>query len=189
MDDGDSRGRTTVHSSGRRRGKTGYRAYAVFIGRQTGVFVSWSVHDCASQVQGVRHNSYKGYESVSLAQAAFDAARSRGLTFACGMNILSVFRVAVRVRLLPSDLPLCLAFLDDDTSIAMSGGERQQFWYVVYRGSQPGVYRTYHEVVLATTGLIGAEHKSYREREDAIEAFAEALRGGGVEKFIRVRDY
>ncbi|KAI4517114.1 hypothetical protein K525DRAFT_180023, partial [Schizophyllum commune Loenen D] len=156
--------------------------FAVFIGRQTGVFTNWD--ECNEQVTGVRHNSYKGYASKSLAEAAFSAAQTRGLTFACGPNTLSVSRVGVRVRLVESDLPLCLAFLDDETSIAMSGGDRQQFWYVVYRGSQPGVYRTYHEVVLATTGLFNTVHKSYRERDEAIDAFTEALRAGTVEKFI-----
>ncbi|KAL1749564.1 hypothetical protein FB107DRAFT_177414, partial [Schizophyllum commune] len=157
--------------------------YAVFVGRRTGVFTNW--RECEEQYSGVSHSSHKGYTSKALAEAAFSAAQARGLTFACGQNQISVSRVAVRARLTESDLPLCLAFMDDPTSLAMMAGERDtERWYVVFRGTQPGVYRTFNEVLLATTGLSGSQHASFHDQKEAVEEFTNALRAGKVEKYI-----
>ncbi|TRM56388.1 hypothetical protein BD626DRAFT_359291, partial [Schizophyllum amplum] len=153
--------------------------YAVFVGRRAGVYLTWFA-TCDAQVHGVRHNSYKGYRSTVDAYGAFNIAQSRGLTFSCGDNVIRVAQVASRVRLDLGDLPLCMAFVDDEVGITMA--ERTSFWYVVYQGTQPGVYRTYHEVQLATTGIAGAQHGSFRERGDAIDAFTTALERGNVYK-------
>ncbi|TRM60902.1 hypothetical protein BD626DRAFT_359558, partial [Schizophyllum amplum] len=139
--------------------------YAIFVGRRAGVYLTWA--HCDAQVRGVRHNSYKGYESRADAYRALDIAQARGLMFSCGDNVIRVAQVGSRIRLDLDDLPLCMAFVDDEVGITMA--ERMSFWYVVYQGTQPGVYRTYHEVQLATTGLAGAQHDSFRTRGDAID--------------------
>ncbi|TRM63044.1 hypothetical protein BD626DRAFT_368110, partial [Schizophyllum amplum] len=150
--------------------------YVVFIGRVAGVYTTWP--ECKAQVNGVKHNSYQGYPSVSEARAAFDVARRRGLTFSCSNATATVGRQISQTPMSSADLALGLAFLDDDASVAIA--PHGHLWYVVFKGVQPGVYRTYNEVVLGTTGLAGAEHGSYRSREDAIAAFKVALGEGKV---------
>ncbi|KAL1658262.1 hypothetical protein GGF50DRAFT_13863, partial [Schizophyllum commune] len=156
--------------------------WAVYVGRETGVFTSWCA--CKAQVLGVPHSSCKGYLSRDAAESAYSAARASGLTFACGLGTITVHPVLARMRLTLEDLPICLAFVDDETSLKMANSERRPTWYVVYCGTQPGIYLTNHEVLLATTGMSGARHSRYRTREEAERAFKEGLRRGRVFKFI-----
>lgn len=86
------------------------------------------------------HNSYKAFSSLAAAERAFSAAVQRGLVSTAEVRAADIRRVVERQRLDPSDLPLCLAFIDDPTSKAMAEGSSR--FYVVYVGLQPGVYLT-----------------------------------------------
>ncbi|TRM58350.1 hypothetical protein BD626DRAFT_360221, partial [Schizophyllum amplum] len=158
----------------------GRNVYVVFIGRKAGVYTEWA--DCRAQVSAVKHNSYKSFGTLAKGQAAFAAAHARGLTFSCGSATLNVGRVVERYPMMPDDLPLCLAFIDDDTSTAMAAADH--IWYVVFAGTQPGVYRTYHEAALATTGLNGAKQRSYMTRVEAEGAFKQALYAAEVHRLV-----
>ncbi|TRM55226.1 hypothetical protein BD626DRAFT_419743 [Schizophyllum amplum] len=176
-----SRPSTNIQSRSSTKRSAKHGAYVVFIGKNAGVYRTWK--DCFPNVNGVKHNSYQGYPSFAEAGAAFDVARARGLTFSCANTALTVARQTSETRLTSEDLILCLAFLDDDASNAIA--PPGHFYYTVFKGSQPGVYRTYLEVVLATTGLAGAVHGSYRAREEAITAFKRELDSGRVYRLNR----
>ena len=86
------------------------------------------------------HANLRGYTTVASARAAYEAARSRGLLFSCFDAVATVSRQISETRLTSDDLILCLAFLDDEASCAIASEDHD--WYVVLKGSQPGVYRT-----------------------------------------------
>ncbi|TRM61975.1 hypothetical protein BD626DRAFT_404670 [Schizophyllum amplum] len=159
----------------------GGKSYVVFVGRTAGVYGKWC--DCRLQVNGVKHNSYKSFFSSEKAEEAFSAAQARGLTYSCGSDTISVGRVTGRERMFPDSLPLCLAFTDDAASQAMSAAGDP--WYVVVAGTQPGVYRTFHEALLATTGLEGAKHRSFPSRAQAQREMKRALDNGEVYRLSR----
>ncbi|TRM64920.1 hypothetical protein BD626DRAFT_567786 [Schizophyllum amplum] len=170
---------TTLVAPLRKSKKPG--AYVVFLGQKAGVYTSWD--DCRAQVAGVKHNSYLGYKTTNEAHAAFEAARSRGLTFSFAGVAAAVGQQVTETRLSIDDLVLCTAFIDDETSLAMA--PNGHLWYVVFKGAQPGVYRTYHEAMLSTTGLKGASQRSYGGRDAAIGAFKTSLESGDVYKMTR----
>ncbi|TRM56326.1 hypothetical protein BD626DRAFT_414228 [Schizophyllum amplum] len=170
---------TTLAAPPRKSKKPG--AYVVFLGQKAGVYTNWD--DCRSQVTGIKHNSYLGYKTMNEARAAFEAARGRGLTFSFADATATVGQHITETRLSIEDLVLCTAFMDDATSVAMAPSGH--LWYVVFQGVQPGVYRTYHEAMLSTTGLKGAALRSYRGRDEAVGAFKIALESGEVRKLTR----
>ena len=98
--------------------------------------------ECQAQVSNVPHSSFKGYTTKRAADMAFAAAQARGLTFACGYGSIATTQIIACIPLTIDDLPICLAFLDDETSLAMAEAEPDHAWYVVFRGTQPGIYRT-----------------------------------------------
>ncbi|KAL1661533.1 hypothetical protein EV715DRAFT_214748 [Schizophyllum commune] len=168
------------------RGRPAKRpGYVVFLGKTAGVYTTWYVvaDACNSQVAHVSHSVHHKYDSLAEAQAAFDVALGRGLTYSCGEGSIVVGRQRSAERLSPADLVLCLAFMDDETSMAMAPARHS--WYVVYQGLQPGVYRTYVEVMLSTSGLQDAVHDKYKERDAAVDAFTSALQRGSVYRLTR----
>lgn len=52
-------------------------------------------------------------------------------------------------------------------------GEKPQKFYVVFRGRQPGIYRTWSECDKQVTGFPCNKHKSYSNRNDAYAAWNE----------------
>ena len=86
------------------------------------------------------HSFHQSYPTVAEARAAFEVARAYGLTFSCGEGAIAVDGQTSATRVSPSDLVLCLAFLDDPASITIAPADN--VWHVVYKGVQPGVYRS-----------------------------------------------
>ncbi|TRM61684.1 hypothetical protein BD626DRAFT_548868 [Schizophyllum amplum] len=175
----DTRART-LQDGQHPRVDAGGPAYAVFVGREPGVYVSWA--ECLVQVKGVAHNSYKVYSNFAGAERAYTAAEARGLTCTAEERASDIRRVILHQRMEPQDLALCLHFLDDPTSKAMAYGASR--WYVVYAGLQPGVYLTYHECSFSTSGYPGAKHESFDSLDGAIGAMERALASGRAVKFV-----
>lgn len=49
--------------------------------------------------------------------------------------------------------------------------KNKQKWYVVWVGTEPGIYSTWEECKLRTHGYPAAKYKSYSTREEAVEAY------------------
>ncbi|KAL1685328.1 hypothetical protein GGG16DRAFT_118978 [Schizophyllum commune] len=170
-----------IPTRSRRKGKKKHGGYVVFVGKQAGVYRTWS--ECNEQVYRVSHSVHHGYQSVTEARYAFEVAKANGLTFSCGEAVISVGGEMGATRLTMDDLYPCLAFIDDAISSAIAPD--QHGWYVVFKGKQPGVFRTYLEVSLYTTGLASAVQVSYSSRDEAVSAFERALGQGRVYRLIR----
>ncbi|KAL1658416.1 hypothetical protein GGF50DRAFT_10724, partial [Schizophyllum commune] len=162
-----------------RRGRS-KRGYVVFVGKQSGVYTTWDA--CNAQVHRVNHSFHQSYPTLAEARAAFEVARAYGFTFSCGEGTIAVGAQVAATPVPASDLVLCLAFLDDPASKVISPAD--DAWYVVYKGVQPGVYRSYVEVGILTTGLADARHCSFTTREEAVESFTSALERGQVFRIV-----
>ncbi|KAL1685293.1 hypothetical protein GGG16DRAFT_119013 [Schizophyllum commune] len=158
----------------------GGTAYAVYVGRQPGVYTTWP--ECLRQVKATSHNSYKAFDSLVLARRAYSAAAERGLVSTSEARAADTRRVIERQQMVLEDLPLCLAFLEDPTSKAMAVGSSR--FYVVYTGLQPGVYLTYHECSYLTSGYKGARHCSFYTKEEAVDALKRELVARKVYKLV-----
>ena len=60
----------------------------------------------------------------------------------------------------------------------------KQKWYVVWVGTEPGICETWTECQLRVKGYPGARYKSFRTREEAIEAYRNGI-GGDDRAIIR----
>ncbi|KAJ7764953.1 hypothetical protein DFH07DRAFT_770228 [Mycena maculata] len=132
-------------------------AYVVFCGLQPGVFLTWSEVD--PLVTGVPHSIFRGYTTVPV---AFAYAEERGWVRRTGSPAASAISV------LPTPMT-------DNSRNHLNGPENlDDKWYVVYRGINPGVYRSHLECQLNTVGLSNALHESVVGRPAALAKFAAA---------------
>lgn len=111
----------------------GQQAYAIFRGRNTGVYVSWA--EAELQVNGFPGAVYQGYQTHARAIAAYQYAQQRGWTSSVNDPAPAFPNTHVNLRILPSliqpTLPVPTPVTPDDTP---------RSFYCVYRGVNPGIY-------------------------------------------------
>ncbi|KAJ7704199.1 hypothetical protein B0H16DRAFT_1482688 [Mycena metata] len=119
------------------------------------------------RVTGVPNSIFRGYPTVSEAQAAFEYANSRGwIRFADRPVTSGIARLPQ-----PINIQDTLNALNNDTDF-------DGRWYIVYRGITPGVYRSHLESQLNTVGVQGALHESVEGLSAAIEKYTNATSRG-----------
>ncbi|KAJ7709327.1 hypothetical protein B0H16DRAFT_1745867 [Mycena metata] len=160
-------GKTSVRSVGSRHKNRKPRsaAWAVFYGGEVGVFTVWDATQRSITGHGL--TIYAGYPSEEAARAAFQYARDRGWT--------ADSEPTVATSLPPSaheDNPL-------------NSGSPSDVWYGVCRGLAPGVYRSWLECSLNTSGVKGNLCASFPTRADAEAVFVQAQAPGHVKYLSR----
>jgi hypothetical protein len=84
-------------------------------------------------VKHVPNNIHRGYKSVAEANAAFEYARARSWT-----RVADAAVVGPPIPALPMPLGI-----NDNHQNPLNGSETlDDFWFVVYKGICPGVYRS-----------------------------------------------
>ncbi|KAJ7823664.1 hypothetical protein B0H13DRAFT_2375958 [Mycena leptocephala] len=122
------------------------KAYAVFCGRDTSVFLTWA--QTRPLVERVRNCLFRGYGSVAEADAAFAYAVARSWVRISGAPVTAIPALPQPIRI-------------GDRLNPLNGSEESDGkWYVVYCGITPGVYRSHSECQLNTMGVRGALHQS-----------------------------
>ncbi|KAJ7119399.1 hypothetical protein C8R46DRAFT_1050824 [Mycena filopes] len=162
----------SVHRDGGARNpqKPPAKAWAVFYGGTIAVFTEWAATHRSITVHSLA--IYSGYRSEAAASAALEYARAKGWT---------ADSTAARDPL-PSTFTLPSAYDDNPlNSDPASGG----LWYAVCRGIAPGVYRSYLECSLNTSGVKGNLASSFPTREAAEDAFQQAVSAGQVKCLSR----
>ncbi|KAJ7799667.1 hypothetical protein B0H13DRAFT_1933001 [Mycena leptocephala] len=152
----------SVRGKGRRNRshKASAGAYAVFYGDEVGVFEKWA--DANRSASGHSPAILASFPSVQAAQAALEYARSKGWTADS-----SPPASASATALAPAG-----AFEDNPLNQGTTG-----FWYAICRRVVPGVYRSYLECSLNTSGVRGNLCASFNTRAEAEAAFAQARSG------------
>ncbi|KAJ7226777.1 hypothetical protein GGX14DRAFT_555364 [Mycena pura] len=133
-------------------------AYVVFYGGEVGVFEDWS--DVVKSITGHSGAIYSGFPSIAAATAALAYARSKGWT---GDSTAPPAYI--------SPLPVPSSYEDNPLHSTATTNR----WYVVCRGVVPGVYRSYLECSLHTSGVKGNLYKAFDTREEAEAAYSQAL--------------
>ncbi|KAJ7079708.1 hypothetical protein B0H15DRAFT_804276 [Mycena belliarum] len=148
-------------------------AYAVFCGLECGVFLTWD--EAKRQVNGISNCIFRGYTSVSDARAAFAYAEAHSWT-----------RIAqsTSVPAIPR-LPEPITSSSLDCPNPLNGSETiDDRWYVVYKGIQPGVYRSHLECQLNCLGVRKSVHQSIVGKLEALRKFEAAVRQGNTEALL-----
>ncbi|KAJ7511755.1 hypothetical protein B0H11DRAFT_2214629 [Mycena galericulata] len=145
------------------------KAYVVFLGRQLGVFRTWS--QVEPLISGVSNAIYRGYRTTSAAEAAYEYAHSRSLTRVCGNSPSSSSQQPLAIVPTPTPYDGPNPLLSDEDIL-------DDTWYVVYRGVVPGVYHSLIEALLNTVGLPGCLYESVVGRAAAFALFDAAQIGG-----------
>ncbi|KAJ7019603.1 hypothetical protein C8F04DRAFT_1197520 [Mycena alexandri] len=128
--------------SPRRSRKSRSAAYTVFYGGADGAFTDWTRVSASITGHGVA--IYSGFSSLEEAQAAFDYARAKGWT-------ADAPSYTIPQALPPAPLPLPSSYDRNP----LNSGSTHELWYAVCRGIVPGVYRSWLECSLNTTGIKG----------------------------------
>ncbi|KAJ7062986.1 hypothetical protein B0H15DRAFT_807851 [Mycena belliarum] len=128
-------------------------AYAVFFGGEVGVFEHWS--DVQPRITGHGLAIYSGFKNVTAAEAALQYARSQGWT-----SDSSPPTSDTRTHSTYTDNPL--------------NSDPNSRWYVVCRGVRPGVYHSYLECSLNTSGVPGNLCNAFDTQAEAEQAFTQA---------------
>ncbi|KAJ7430147.1 hypothetical protein B0H11DRAFT_2247749 [Mycena galericulata] len=151
----------------RTKKRTKKAAYTVFYGNPSGVFLTWD--EAAAAVRGVKGSIFRGYATVPDAHAAYAYARARGWTRSLNGP------VEPSMAALPSpSQPL------DSVNPLHGTDALNETWYIVYRGIRPGVYHSFLEVMLNTSGLSNTLYDSVTGRAEAFALFAQAQEDGNV---------
>ncbi|KAJ7197832.1 hypothetical protein GGX14DRAFT_573975 [Mycena pura] len=147
-------------------------AYVVFWGHSPGVKETWAETEAATS--GFRGAIYQGYPSRPLAQSAFDFAAVRGWT--------SAFSVPLDIARVPLPVP------DNPSTIARLHASRDpsEWWYVCYKGVNPGVFPTWIEYALNTQCISNSVHQSF-ERYDVARSEYEAAQSEGKVSILHTR--
>ncbi|KAJ7617993.1 hypothetical protein FB45DRAFT_1034231 [Roridomyces roridus] len=158
----------SLHSASKRRRK--YKVYVVFRGHHVGLVPTWP--QCSQATQQFRFSLFQGYQSSTVAAAAFDYALDHGwVSTQATLATVPVPRASVpgpiAVATGPEPAPLSRRAVDD-------------LWYIVYRGVHPGIFPTFLECALNVLGYEGAVHESVHTFAEAQAKFARAQRGGEV---------
>ncbi|KAJ7079043.1 hypothetical protein C8R43DRAFT_910228, partial [Mycena crocata] len=146
-------------------------AFGIFFGGESGVFENWA--DVQRNITGHGLAIYSGFPTVAAAEAALAYARARGWT--------SDSNVPAGTSMTP--LPVPSSYEDNPLNSAYPS----QLWYVVCRGVVPGVYRSYLECSLNSSGVRGNLVASFPTREAAEAAYTQALDGRWVRCIPRMR--
>ncbi|KAJ7457541.1 hypothetical protein B0H11DRAFT_2243298 [Mycena galericulata] len=150
-----------VGSPAKKKSEGSKEAYVVFCGLHCVLFRTWA--ETKPLVLGVSNSIFRGYATLSEAEAALAYARARGW-----------IRVAI-----PSGIPPPIAHLplpNTDPRNPLNGNEEiNERWYVVYRGVCPGVYRSHLECQLNTLGVRGAVHESIKGEAAACAKYRSAV--------------
>ncbi|KAJ7936286.1 hypothetical protein B0H13DRAFT_1853648 [Mycena leptocephala] len=121
-------------------------------------------------VSGVSCCIFRGYDSVQDAHAAFEYARARSW-----LRLSDAMPTAAPIPALPRPIDY------DASSNPLNGPETlDDFWFVVYRGICPGVYRSHLECQLNTLGVKGALHQSIEGKDAAVAKYLAAVGQGNV---------
>ncbi|KAJ7073295.1 hypothetical protein B0H15DRAFT_806880 [Mycena belliarum] len=152
----------------RKRGGPPPAAYTVFFGGKIGVFTRWA--DVQVAITGHGLAIHAGFPSLEAAEAALAFARSKGWT---GDSQPSAPPSA-------SPLPLPSSYEDNPLSSGTN-----LLWYAVCRGVAPGVYRSYLECSLNTSGVPGNLCNSFETRVEAEHAMRLAYQNGWVRAIAR----
>ncbi|KAJ7810045.1 hypothetical protein B0H13DRAFT_1927548 [Mycena leptocephala] len=156
--------------------------YVVFYGRQPGVYAQWSGPASAEeQIRRVRGALHQGYDSLAEAHAAYKYARERSWTRALDSRPSSPTTAPDAIPVLP--VP---ALRSDSEILAPNplrgAPSRNQRWYVVYAGIAPGIYGSFLECALNTSGLSNQAHESVETLAEARERWARAVTQGLVRR-------
>jgi hypothetical protein len=139
----------------------------VFFGGEVAVFEDWG--GVARSTTGHGLTIHAGYPSVAAAQAALDYARSKGWTSDTYADIAAN----------PNPVPTT----SHDENPLNSGAAGT--WYAVAHGAIPGVYGSYLECALNTSGIKGNLAASFPTRALAEKAYAQASAAGFVRTIPR----
>ncbi|KAJ7046290.1 hypothetical protein C8F04DRAFT_1248539 [Mycena alexandri] len=164
------RNATTSGSGNRKPRKRSGRnaAYVVFYGGEVGVFEQWA--DASRSVTGHGLAIHCGFPSLAAANAALAYARTRGWT----ADSTDPSNTLPSASQLPASYP--------DNALNSTG---DGMWYVVCRGIAPGVYRSWLECSLNTSGVKGNLCSSFTTQAAAEQAFASALKANFVQVLSR----
>ncbi|KAK7032026.1 hypothetical protein R3P38DRAFT_2774473 [Favolaschia claudopus] len=146
----------------------GGKAYAVFYGFEVGAYRTYP--EVIARTHGYRNNVHCGFPTMRAAQAAIAYARGRGLT---------------SDSQLPDDCdttprPPPTVYTENPLSVGADGG-----YYVVCRGIYPGIYRSWVEAALNTTGVNGNMSRKYVDREMAERVYEQARAEGWARAISR----
>ncbi|KAJ7863695.1 hypothetical protein B0H13DRAFT_1899467 [Mycena leptocephala] len=154
------------------------RAFVVFFGRAPDVYHSWYGPTGAEiQVKHVSHAVFQGYSSLKEAQAAFAYARER--SWIGVRDSRSPSPTGPPLRAIPT-IPLPLASDTTPHNPLHSAKASAPKWHVVYAGITPGIYSSFLECYLNTTGLRTASYQSAASRLEAIQLWCTAEAAGTI---------
>ncbi|KAJ7697298.1 hypothetical protein B0H16DRAFT_1484812 [Mycena metata] len=154
----------SVHSTGRKSRKPRAHAWAVFYGGKVAVFTEWAATQHSITGHGLA--IYAGFPSVAAASATLEYARAQGWTG----------DLAPPSGQPPATFALPSAYDDNP----LNSGAATNLWYAVSRGIVPGVYRSYLECSLNTSGVQGNLCASFATCQEAESAFMQAHERGLV---------
>ncbi|KAJ7735169.1 hypothetical protein B0H16DRAFT_1731433 [Mycena metata] len=152
----------------RKKSRTKKAVYAVFVGRNTGVFLTW--HEAEQLVKGVSGCIFRGYTTRHEAEAAYTYAVERSWVHNCYATVVAA------IPTLPQPVQVA-----DGVNPLNGTEEFDGKWYVVYCGITPGVYRSHLECQLNTVGVRGMLHESVEGISVALSKY-EAARARGDTK-------
>ncbi|KAJ6447700.1 hypothetical protein C8R45DRAFT_1115752 [Mycena sanguinolenta] len=148
--------------------------YAVFHGLVPSAYRTWL--EAALQVKGVAGAIHKGYPSFAAAQAAFEYARVRSWIRACSTTpLISTPSIDISSLSAPAS-----AVMEADNPLHVRDPAIGKAWYVAFRGITPGVYESYLECALNTTGLTCVTYEAVPTNAIAIARFQAAERAGVI---------
>ncbi|KAJ7940754.1 hypothetical protein B0H13DRAFT_1585975, partial [Mycena leptocephala] len=140
--------------------------YVVFYGREVAVFQCWP--DAQRSITGAGLAIHAGYPSMEAGLATLNYARSMGWT-ADSTSAHGATHPTPSIEPNP-----------------LNASSKSNVWYVVCRGVVPGVYRSFLECSLNTSGVKGNMCNRFTTLKDAESAFDEALKSGWVRSIPRV---
>ncbi|KAJ7661508.1 hypothetical protein DFH06DRAFT_1129606 [Mycena polygramma] len=159
----------SVHGVGGRRPRhRKSHAWVVFYGGQVGAFKVYA--DVQRSITGNGVAIHGGFHNFEAAMAALEYARGKGWTGDSSP---------------PPASTSASASSDPYADNPLNSGSSNDVWYVVCRGVEPGVYRSYLECSLNITGVKGNLFSSFATREEAEWAFASALKMSWVRSIAR----
>ncbi|KAJ7470057.1 hypothetical protein B0H11DRAFT_2237973 [Mycena galericulata] len=145
-------------------------AYVVFRGRSTGVMHTWA--EVTDATSGLSFAVHQGYQSLAMAQTAFQHAVDQGWTSS-----------ASEWSALPRSIASAPLPVADHTTLAVPELPTRQLsdrWYVVYAGVNPGIFPTNLECALNVLGIKRSVHESVATFAEAQAKFARATVRGEV---------
>ncbi|KAJ7225331.1 hypothetical protein GGX14DRAFT_556139 [Mycena pura] len=123
--------------------------------------------------KGFRHSVQQGYPTVSQATRAYEYAQEQGWTLTVPRYHGLMLDIASVPRPLETNDP---AVIGDRLDPRIP----EDPWYIVYKGVNPGIFPTFLECALNTSGVKGASYDKWPTFVDALRTFNGAKRRGEV---------